>query len=222
MPHQQKAPSPPNRKKRRQSAALSPYPFEKASIPAVAPKRAIPNKTAPHRKQWFSALLNPIQLADSQISSKIILIVPLLAFALFFLQIGLDQVQVGQADWGRPFALLILGALFGLLLGPLVGGAGWLGTRPFGGQQSLVWAIRAFSLAYLPALVYGGMGLMANLLLGWHTAVSFGVTGVLWSMGPMLTTLRRMTDNRLGVSITLTTVCGLLVLAGWAVMGGLL
>lgn len=217
MAHQQNAYPPRKRKKRRQPSLLSPHPFEKASIPVAAEAAA-----APSRKRWFRALLNPLQLVDSQISSKTILVIPLLAFALFFLQIGLDQVRVGQADWERPFMLLISGGLFGLLLVPLAGGIGWLGTRPFGGKQSLAWTIRAFSLAYLPALVYSGMGLLANLLFGWHTAVSFGVTGVLWSMGPMLTTLRRMTDNRLGVSITLTTVCGLLLLVGWAVMGGLL
>jgi len=103
-----------------------------------------------------------------------------------------------------------------------VGSVAWMGARLFGGKQSLSWTIRAFSLAYAPALVYGVAGLAASLLFGWRTAVAFGVTGVLWSLGPMLTALRRMTGGRLGASITLATGCGLLLLLGWAWLGAVL
>ena len=199
-------------------SAPAPYPFEKQPLPQPPP----PLTSSPPLKQWFRALLNPSQLADSTIRTTTLLVVPILAFAIFFLQIGLDQVAVGAANWTRPIGLAVAGGLLGLVLALLISGVGWLGTRPFNSQQSLIWVVRSFSGAYLSALIYGGMGLMANLLFGWHTAVAFGVTGVLWSLGPILTTLRRMTANRLGASLILTTLCGLIVLFAWAVVGGIL
>lgn len=68
---------------------------------------------------------------------------------------------------------------------------------PFGGKSGgLGEAVRAFALAYSAALVYVVIGLLFNLFFGWNTAVAFGVTGVLWALGPMIAVLKGMVGGR--------------------------
>jgi hypothetical protein len=100
----------------------------------------------------------------------------------------------------------------------LLASIAWLLARPFGGEEPVGWAVRAFGLAYAPALIYAGLGVVANIALGWHTALAFGVTGVLWALGPMIVAIRRMTGERTGISVLIATVCGALMLALWAVI----
>lgn len=79
--------------------------------------------------------------------------------------------------------------------------------------------MRAFCLAYTPTLIFAAIGLIFNLAAGWNTAVAFGVTGVLWAMLPIVVILREMSGDRLGASLAITTLCGSLILCGWALLG---
>ncbi|MCX6551524.1 MAG: YIP1 family protein [Acidobacteria bacterium] len=142
-----------------------------------------------------------------------------LAFTIFMLQAGLDMQREGTG----PGLSIVNVALRGLLLGTvgvgMLGALAWTLARPFGGTRTLPWTMRAFALGYSPTLVYAVCGLAFNLLLGWNTAVAFGVTGLLWSIGPMFATLRETTEGRTGVSVVLSSICGVVMLVGWAVIG---
>ena len=140
--------------------------------------------------------------------------IPALAFALFFLQTALDLDRSGVLG---PF---VGGAMIGALGVPLLALLVWVVTRPLGGTETLAWTVRAFGLAYAPALVYGVCGLAANVILGWHTALAFGVTGVLWTISPLFTALRRMTGERRRLSMILATMVGLVVLLAWSTLVG--
>lgn len=83
------------------------------------------------------------------------------------------------------------------------------------------WSIRAISLSYSPTLVYAASGLLFNLFLGWNTAVAFGVTGVLWALGPINAAVKEMVNGKTGPSIVLSTICGVLVLFAWAALGNM-
>lgn len=154
------------------------------------------------------------------VPAPICLLVSGLAFSLFYFQTGLDLARTGS---GSAVGALGLGTL-GLIVGS--GGVGllallaWLLARPYAGNQSLGWTVRAFALSYSPALIYGGLGLMANLLFGWNTSLAFGVTGVLWALGPMLVAIREMTEQRTGLSAIIATACGALMLVVWALIVG--
>jgi len=137
------------------------------------------------------------------------------AFVLFFLQTGLDLHRAGQATPSKVLLLTLLGALFGTVGVALVSATAWILSYPFGRKLPLGWAVRAFGLAYSPALIYGIMGLFANLVWGWNTAVAFGVTGFLWALGPMLLTVSELTEDRLAPSYLIATLCGGLLLLGW-------
>ena len=63
------------------------------------------------------------------------------------------------------------------------------------------------------------IGLLFNLFFGWNTAVAFGVTGVLWALGPMIAVLKGMVGGRSWPATLLATACGLMVLLGWARVG---
>jgi len=63
------------------------------------------------------------------------------------------------------------------------------------------------------------VGLIFNLAAGWNTAIAFGVTGVLWALLPVIAILREMTGEKLGVSLAISTLCGGLILCGWALVG---
>lgn len=146
--------------------------------------------------------------------------VPLLAFALFFLQSGLDLYRIDGCDGVQVVGLAFAGAALGVALVPLLAFFAWIVIRPFDQSRSVGWAVRAFALAYAPALIYGLCGLVANLLFGWNTAVAFGVTGVLWAISPLFAALREMSGDRRRLSLVMATVIGAVVLIVWAAAVG--
>lgn len=63
------------------------------------------------------------------------------------------------------------------------------------------------------------VGLIFNLAAGWNTAVAFGVTGAMWALYPIIAICREMTGEKTAASLAISTVCGALVICGWALMG---
>ncbi len=170
-------------------------------------------------------LTNPgatLQRRAAEASMPVVLAVSGSAFALFFLQAGLDRIRVGNADALTIVVLVLIGLLFGTIGVAAVAFIAWLALKILRSDATPGAVVRACALSYSSTLVYVTLGLAANLLLGWRTAVAFGVTGVLWSLGPLSSALRGMAHGRLGVSLVLATLCGLAVLAGWAWLGGLI
>jgi hypothetical protein len=149
------------------------------------------------------------------------------AFGLFFLQTGLDLLRVGHQTLprfamtgnGGVVALCLLGVLYGTLGVAALGAVAWLATRALGATLALQATVRAFALGYCPALVYALFGLVMNVVFGWNTALAFGVTGVLWAIGPMIATLRQMLGGQIWSSVILATILGGLALFGWAYLG---
>jgi hypothetical protein len=143
------------------------------------------------------------------------------AFTLFFLQTGLDLARAGHANLVRVALLSAAGAVYGTIGVGLLAVVSWVLTRLFRTPHSLEWALRAFGLAYSATLIYALFGVAANVALGWNTAVAFGVTGVLWALGPLNAVVQEMAQGKLAVSLLLTTLCGALLLYGWAWLGNL-
>ena len=192
-------------------------PFEKAP-----PARASRTST-PQRPKLLAVMFNPGGLNQEQLSTvkwSLVLLIPGLAFALFFMQTGLDQMKVGHLDGTDTLLLTVLGLLYGTVGVTLVSLVAWAGTRVFGGKTTITNAIRLLALAYSPTLIYVTLGILANLMFDWRTTVAFGVTGVLWAIGPMITGLRKMTDGKTTASVILATICGALLLLGWSILGG--
>ncbi len=159
------------------------------------------------------------RLADTRLVSS--LLVSGVAFMLFFLQTGIDRAREGQLNAGGVALLSLVGFIYGTVGIGMTGVVGWAGARLMGGSGRLGEAIRAFALAYSATLIYAAMGLMFSLILGWNTAVAFGVTGVLWALGPMISVLKGMVGGRGWPATLLATACGLMVLVGWARVGWL-
>jgi len=149
------------------------------------------------------------------------------AFGLLFLQTGLDLLRVDVPtlpllSWTGPVGvvgLCLLGVLYGTLGIALLGAIAFSITRPFGATLALGPTVRAIALGYSPALFYALLGVVANVLLGWNTAVAFGVTGLLWALGPMIATLRSMLSGQTRLSVALASLLGGLMLFGWAFLG---
>jgi len=144
--------------------------------------------------------------------------VPGLAFTFFFLQTGLDLWRVGARSPAGVTGLAFLGMLYGTVGVALVAALAWAVSRPLGGTRGPDWTLRAFALGYFPALVYAALGLLFNLALGWHTAIAFGATGVLWALAPLIVVSREMLGGRLWAGIVMSTLCGGLILVGWALI----
>lgn len=142
-----------------------------------------------------------------------------LAFTLFFLQTGLDMHRVGTASAGKVAGFTFLGTAMGTAGVALVACVAWAASRFFGGGRSLEWTVRAFCLAYTPTLIFCVVGLFFNLAAGWNTAVAFGVTGAMWALYPIIAICREMTGEKTAASLAISTVCGALVICGWALMG---
>jgi hypothetical protein len=152
------------------------------------------------------------------VSAAFSLCIPGLAFTFLFLQAGLDLHRIGMKSSAGVVGLTFLGALYGVAGIALVAAVAWAATRALGSDRSLDWTLKSFGIGYTPSLIYAACGLFFNAALGWNTAATFGVTGLLWSMSPLMSTGREMLGERLGLSVVLATVCGGLLLFGWALI----
>lgn len=147
------------------------------------------------------------------------LAVSALAFALFFLQTGLDLYRTGQKQLVFALGSAGAGAVYGETVIPLLAAAVWAILKITRTDKPIGWAVSSFCLSYSGALVYGLVGLLFSLLWGWKTSVAFGVTGVLWATGPLIVAVREMTGGNLVLSVFFATVAGLVVLLTWSVFG---
>lgn len=139
-----------------------------------------------------------------------------LSFMLFFLQTGMDMMRAGSLEPKMVVVMAMLGLVYGTLGISLLAVLVWLFTMSAKKQLTIGWAISSFALGYAPALVYSLTGLAFSLLLGWKTSVAFGVTGVLWALRPNMYAIRQMSGDKMAPSIILTTLCGAIILMGWA------
>jgi hypothetical protein len=139
-----------------------------------------------------------------------------IAFALFFLQTALDLYKTGQKGLDFVFISLGIGALYGVVVIPIISIVAWLILKLAKSDKGITWTVSSFCLSYSGALVYGVLGLIFSLFFAWKTAIAFGVTGVLWAIGPMIITSREMTNGKIALSVPLVTVFSGLVLISWA------
>ena len=55
----------------------------------------------------------------------------------------------------------------------------------------------------------------------WKTSVAFGVTGVLWAIGPMMITIRELTGGKNSLSVPIAAIVSAVVLISWSAFGNL-
>ncbi len=176
----------------------------------------------PRWKTALNMILNPGEVVKSQMSRvpwPYSLAISGLSFTLFFLQTGLDMMRAGQVQMSTVVLITLLGLFYGTAGVVLIALLAWVLSQAASRAYTFDWAISSFALGYSATLVYALSGLIFSLALGWNTAVAFGVTGVLWALRPNLFTIRQMSGDRVAFSIVLTTLCGALLLMGWALLG---
>lgn len=200
-----------------------------STAPAVTPESQILSQEALKPKSGhfftiFSMMMNPSKaLKDAVLGSKWYLgvFVSTAAFCLFFLQTGLDLWKTGQKGLDFVFFSAGVGAAYGLVAIPAVSVVAWVLLKAFKSDKGFKWTIASFCLSYSGALIYGTLGMIFSLFFQWRTAVAFGVTGVLWAIGPMIITVRAMTGGKIAVSVPVATIFSALVLLSWAYFGQL-
>jgi len=176
----------------------------------------------PRWKTALNMILNPGDVVKRQMSKvpwPFSLSVSGLAFSLFFLQTGLDMLRAGQIEISTVVLISMLGLCYGTAGVALIAVMSWALSQGSERAYNVEWAISAFALGYSATLVYVLVGLVFSLALGWKTAVAFGVTGVLWALRPTIMTVRQMSGERIGFSIVVSTLCGAILLFGWAFLG---
>lgn len=172
----------------------------------------------------FGMMINPSGTLKSALSESHWALAPgvsALAFTLFFLQTGLDLYKTGQKGFSYVWLALGSGFLYGLLVIPVLGVIAWGFLKTFRMERNLKDAVASMCLSYSGALVYGIIGLIFSLLLGWKTAVAFGVTGVLWAVGPMMVGIREMSGGNNVLSMVISAAISVIVLFSWSFWGNL-
>jgi hypothetical protein len=181
--------------------------------------------TAKRPNFWRAALtmmINPNAVLKKTVSGipwPFSLSISGLAFMLFFMQTGLDLMRIGQKGIGFVVLLSVEGLLFGSLGIALLAVIAWSITRLFKGNKPLGWALSAFGLGYCSTLIFTVLGMLFSLFLHWNTSVAFGVSGVLWAIGPMIASIKEMSRDNTALSVILATICGGILLLGWAMLG---
>jgi hypothetical protein len=174
-------------------------------------------------KTIFGMMINPAGALKGALSGRWYSgpAVSALAFGLFFIQTGLDLYKTGQKEWSYVLLSAGTGVAYGLVVIPLIASVMWVILKAAKTDKSFIQAISAFCLSYSGALIYGILGLVFSLAMGWKTSVAFGVTGVLWAIGPMIFTIRELTGGKNALSVPLATLVGGMVLISWSVFGNL-
>lgn len=182
------------------------------------------NKKPSLFRTMISMMISPgsaLKTAISGIPWFFSLAVSALAFGLFFLQTGFDLYKTGQKDLSFALMSAGAGAVYGLTVIPLLGVIIWSILKLLKSEKNMKWAVSSFCLSYSGALIYGILGIIFSFLFGWKTAISFGVTGVLWATGPLIVSIREMAGGKSVLSITLATLVGAAVLFSWSFFGQL-
>jgi hypothetical protein len=170
----------------------------------------------------LSMMINPggvLKKAVTGIPWPFSLSISTLAFLLFFMQTGLDLARTGQKGVWSVVWLSVEGLLFGSVGIATLAVIAWGIARIFKGDKPLKWAVSAFGLGYCSTLIFTSLGLLFSIFLHWNTSVAFGVTGVLWAIGPMVASIREMSRENTALAIILATICSALLLLGWAALG---
>lgn len=172
----------------------------------------------------FGMMINPsgaVKTAVEGTAWYFSLLLSGIAFCLFFLQTGLDLYKTGQKSISFVYMSAGAGLIYGLVIIPLIGLLAWGILKIFKSEKTLKWAITSYCLSYSGALVYGLIGLSFSFFMTWKTAMAFGVTGVLWAVGPLMATSREMTNGNTKISILIATLYSSLILISWAYFGNL-
>jgi len=175
-------------------------------------------------RMLFGMMINPgLTLKNSLVSSKWYLSVAVsaVAFGLFFGQTGFDLYRTGQKEFEFVLLTSAIGLAYGLIVIPITGVFIWAVLKLSKGKRKIKETVSAFCLSYSGALIYGLIGLVFSLALGWKTSVAFGVTGVLWAIGPMIISIKDLTGGRNRLSIPIATIVGIAVLASWSALGNI-
>lgn len=183
---------------------------------------AIAPTAVPRWKTALNMIINPGEVVKNQMTKvpwPYSLMVSGLSFTLFFLQTGLDLMRNGQIGLSTVILITMLGLLYGTAGIALLAVMVWALSQAAERNITMEWAISSFALGYSATFVYALTGLIFSLTLGWKTAVAFGVTGVLWALRPNLFTIKQMSGERTAFSIAMTTLCGAILLLGWALLG---
>ena len=176
----------------------------------------------PRWKSVLYIIINPGEVVKTQMTKDSLpysIMVSGLSFTLFFLQTGLDLWRNGQVEVSTVILITMLGLLYGTAGIALLAVMVWALSQAEQRGFTMDWAISTFALGYSATFIYALSGLIFSLAFGWKTAVAFGVTGVLWALRPTLYTIKQMSGDRVAFSIAMTTLCGAILLVGWAVLG---
>jgi len=179
-------------------------------------------KKASHFRTIFGMMMNPAGVLRNALKGTkwyFSIGVSALAFGLFFIQTGLDLYKTGQKGFWFVLFCLVLGLLYGMLAIPLFAVVIWLVLKVSKAETTMLETISAFCLSYSGALIYGLIGIIFSIVLGWNTSVAFGVTGVLWAIGPMMYTIRELTGGNHKLSIPISSLVGVIVLLSWSLLG---
>lgn len=174
---------------------------------------------------WKTALLmimNPGEAVKdrmSQLAWPYALLVSGTAFTFFFMQTGIDLYRTGNVGLSSVIIISMLGLIYGTLGIAMLASLSWLLSQAGQRNIPLEWAISSFSLGYSATLIYAVIGLLFSMIFGWRTSIAFGVTGVLWALRPNMATIKQMSGDKTGFSIALTTMCGIIILFAWALLG---
>jgi hypothetical protein len=175
-------------------------------------------------KTIFGMMINPSgTLKNAMLGTKwyFSVLVSSMAFGLFFIQTGLDLYKTGQKGIDFVFLSVATGILYGMVVIPVIGFFIWMILKLSKSDKMLKVTVASFCLSYSGALVYGLIGIVFSLALGWKTSVAFGVTGVLWAIGPMIIVIREMTGGKNSLSIPIATIVSAIILISWSFFGNI-
>ncbi len=176
----------------------------------------------PRWKTALNMIINPGEVVKNQMTKfpwPYSLMISGLSFSLFFLQTGLDLMRTGQIEIASVILMTLLGLIYGTAGIALLAVLVWALSQAAERNITMEWTVSSFALGYSPTFVYALTGLIFSLAFGWRTAVAFWVTGLLWALRPTLFTIKQMSGERVGFSIAMTTLCGAILLSGWALLG---
>ncbi len=163
------------------------------------------------------SLLNPAELLIGNPGKFPLIgfIFSTLAFILFYLQTAIDS--------GHSLIFgIIKGIFFGTFGIAIAGLFIWLILKTAGNSAGILTVLGLIALSYTTTLIFAVVGFLLYLILGWNTAVSCGITGVLFALSPMSGVIISLSSGRKTLSIFIITLTGAYVIFFWALLNKLI
>ena len=155
-----------------------------------------------------------LYLEETKIPWIFYMIFPALSYLFLFLQTGLDRADMGFIEPAGVFKTSVYGLILGCILFFFLSAVLFLIAYIFKKPIEFLKVLECVGIAHLLPLIINLSGFTFRFLTGWDTSVTFGLTGVMISLIPLLGFILNIYKNKITPVLINITALGIAIILG--------